>query len=215
MKPLKTIALSLLVWQVPLDAKFSLSSIIPGIPFMVNHASTLFTKNPYLATLMSFLPHQAFVLSKEQTVRAAEALEDHSELDMSKISIEHDPVVWPETKEMVTIYADYKPEHHAEQRLEDARKLRNWHAKTALATGLLSHFAFKYKPTDAPHKAMLKAIPATVGSSLALLNAGYAGYKAWQTYELGSKIKAAQAGDGDVARALERKAIAYQIQDIE
>lgn len=216
MKKLNIIALSISLLGATLtEARPSISSIIPGLPFLINHASALFIKNPALAFMLQFVPHKTFVLSKEQTIRAAETLEDHDELDLSKISVEHDPVVFPENKEMVTVYADYKPEFHAESRLEKARELRNWHAKTALATGLLTHFAFKYKPTDATHKTMLKAIPSTIGSSVAWLNMGYSGYKAWQVHELKNSIKAAQNGDGDVARALERKAIAYQIQDME
>jgi hypothetical protein len=202
MKKISLLALTLCFMSTSLlEAKFSLSSIIP-LKFLKN-------SNPFTQLLPTFIP------MPEQLFRILETFEDRSKLDFSKLSTERDPVFLPYNKEMVTVYADYKPDLNAETRLEKAKELRNWHAKVALASGLLTHFAFKYKPADQLHTTMFKGVVHKTGNYLAGLNMTYAGYKALQAHDLDSRIKAAQEGDGDMARALERKAIAYQVQDIE
>lgn len=233
------LSLSLLSYNFHAQAKFSVGSIIPGISYFLKSGPNVLATNLLVAKkIISYpvgmilaqvvpQPMGTFVPNAEQLMRIKETMEDHSELDLSKISVEQDPVFFPESKEMVTVYADYKPEHNAENRLEKAKELRNWHAKVAGASALLTYLTAYEKKTcrvglSSPMinivfklKESLKTYPFACFQALTMLNAGYAGIKAWEASDLTTKLKAAQDGDGDVARALERKAIAYQIQDME
>lgn len=131
------------------------------------------------------------------------------QVDLSKITVEREPMLWPRNRVLDVVYAPYKAEYSPEVQIEDSKAKQWWNAGLTAAAGTAAYALPRLAAAYATG-GFAPIIIETATSGLQGIVAAKA-YDTVKSYFLSRDLEAARNGDGDLAAELQRKAIGFQI----